>query len=123
MRAFLVCLLLLLPAPSWAQSADDRRAHLAIGAYITSAFFDASITSYCHGQGRCRELNPVLAPIVERHGIVAAMTVKGAFHAGIIGILLDMHQHRPQAALWTAVGLTAAQVYVDWHNVRELRQR
>lgn len=118
-RALIVLALVLLPSSAFAQS--QRATHLALGGYITAAFFDASITSYCYGQGSCREANPVLAPIVERHGVVAAMTVKGAMHAGIAGLLLKYHQDSPKRVFWITVGLTAAQIAVDVVNVRTLQ--
>ena len=116
--ALLACLLV----PAAAHADPDRQFRVALGAYITAAALDGSITSYCVGRGECREANPLLAPVVERHGVVAAMTLKGAFHGGILGILLSMHKERPKVALWTTIGLLAAQVAVDAHNVKTLRR-
>lgn len=109
-------LVLGLAAPVAAQG--ERATHLALGGYLTAAFADVSITSYCHGQGWCHESNPLLAPIVERRGVVAAMTVKGAMHAGVAWWVLRDHRTHPRRAFWVAVGLTAAQVAVDVWNVR-----
>lgn len=101
-------------------SAQDRRTPIAIGAYMTAGFWDAAGTAYCHGKGTCREVNPLLAPLVDRRGVVPAMTVKGAMHVGISAWLLhDRHKH-PKRAFWTAVGLTAAQVAVNIGNARRL---
>ena len=119
MKTLILASLLLWASPVAAQ---DRANRIALGGYLTAAFFDASITSYCHGQGRCSELNPVLKPIVERRGVVAAMTVKGAMHAGITAFVLKDAKQHPRRAFWITVGLTAAQVWVDAHNARELRR-
>lgn len=100
---------------------SEPATHLALGAYITAAFFDTSITSYCHGLGVCKEQNPLLRPIVDRRGVVVAMTIKGAEHAAISGLLLHYHKQHPRAVFWATIGLTAAQVYVDAANVRTLR--
>lgn len=90
---------------------------------MTAGFWDASLTAYCSGAQTCHEVNPVLAPIVDRRGVVPAMTVKGALHVGIAAWLLhDRHTH-PKRAFWTAVGLTAAQVAVNVGNTRRLRER
>ncbi len=102
-------------------SAQDRRTPIALGAYMVAAQWDIAGTAYCHGQGTCREVNPLLAPIVDRRGVVPAMTVKGAMHVGISAWLLhDRHKH-PKRAFWTAVGLTAAQVVVNIGNTRRLK--
>lgn len=119
MRTLILIAVLLLPSSAFAQERANR---IALGGYLTAAFFDASITSYCHGQGRCSELNPVLKPIVERRGVVAAMTVKGAMHAGITLGLLRLSKDHPKRTFWLTVGLTAAQVAVDVANVRTLRK-
>ena len=117
----LVLVVLCIARPASAQSAEETRFRIVTGGYITAAFLDASETAYCSGQGRCHEINPILSPIVERHGVVAAMTVKGAFHAGILGIATSMHKERPKTATAFMVALLAAQVFVDVHNMRTLR--
>ena len=116
-----VLFVLLLPSPATAQS--ERATHLALGAYMTAAFFDTAITSYHIGLGDVHEANPFLRPIVERHGVVAAMTVKGAMHVGIAALLLKYHQDAPKRVFWITLGLTAAQVAVDVANVRTVRNR
>lgn len=116
----LVVLLLMLVGvvPAHAQ---DRKTPIALGAYMTAGFWDASATAYCHGARTCHEVNPVLAPIVDRRGVVPAMAVKGALHVGIAAWLLhDRHQH-PKRAFWTAVALAGAQVAVNIGNTRRLR--
>ena len=115
-----VLLLVLLAAPVQAQ---ETRQKLALGGYLTAAFFDVSITSFCSGAKTCHEQNPLLKPIVEKHGIVPAMTVKGAMHAGITLGLLRLAKSHPKRTFWLTVGLTAAQVAVDVANVRTLRKR
>jgi hypothetical protein len=102
--------------------AQDRKTPIALGAYMVSAQWDAAMTAYCSGAGTCHEVNPLLAPIVDRRGVVAAMTIKGALHVGIAAWLLhDRHQH-PKRAFWTAVGLTAAQMAVNVGNARRLQR-
>jgi hypothetical protein len=100
--------------------AQDRKTPIALGAYMTAGFWDASMTAYCSGAKTCHEVNPLLAPIVDRRGVVPAMTVKGALHVGLAAWLLhDRHQH-PKRAFWTAVGLTAAQMAVNVGNARRV---
>ena len=102
--------------------AQDRKTPIALGAYITAGFWDASATAYCSGARTCHEVNPVLAPIVDRRGVVPAMAVKGALHVGIAAWLLhDRHAH-PKRAFWTAVALTGAQVAVNVGNARRLKR-
>jgi len=118
LAAFGVVLLVAVPV-----SAQDRTA-IALGAYITTGFIDASGTAYCHGAGTCHEVNPVLRPIVDRHGVVAAMAVKGAMHTGISAWLLRDRQRHERRAFWTAVALAGAQLAVDIGNNRRIgRQR
>lgn len=114
--ALLVLLLLASPA-----AAQDRKTPIALGAYMTAGFWDASATAYCSGAKTCHEINPVLAPIVDRRGVVPAMAAKGALHVGIAAWLLhDRHQH-PKRAFWTAIALTGAQLAVNIGNTRRLR--
>ncbi len=115
-----VLLLLLMPSTASAQS--ERATHLALATYMTSAFFDTSITSYALGRGNAHEANPILAPIIERHGVAVAMTAKGAMHVGIAALILHYHQDAPKRVFWITVGLTAAQVAVDVANVHTLRR-
>jgi len=96
----------------------QRATHVALGAYITAAFLDASETSFCYGRRSCYEANPLLRPIAEDSHIVTAMAVKGAMHAGIAAGVLHLHRTRPRAAFWIAIGLTAAQVAVDAINIQ-----
>ena len=109
----------LLAAPVQAQ---EPRLKLALGAYMTAAAFDGSLTSYCSGAKTCHEQNPLLRPIVDRRGVVAAMTVKGAMHAGITLGLLRLSKDHPKRTFWLTVALTGAQVAVDVANVRTLRK-
>lgn len=111
------CLCLSRPA-----AAQDRKTPIALGAYMTVAFWDATLTAYCHGQGTCREVNPVLAPIVDQRGVVAGMTVKGAMHVGISAWLLHDRKQHPKRAFWTAVGLFGAQLAVNIGNARRLER-
>lgn len=114
--------LLLMLAGVRPASAQDRKTPIALGAYMVAAQWDVAGTAFCHGQRTCREVNPLLSPIVDRRGVVPAMTVKGAMHVGISAWLLhDRHKH-PKRAFWTAVGLTAAQVAVNIGNARRLKR-
>jgi len=94
----------------------------AFFAYGTAAFIDTSVTSWCHGANKCSEQNPVLRPIVDRHGIVTAMAVKGAMHTGIALWLSSQKEKHPKAVLWTTVALAIAQGTVDAYNVKQLRR-
>lgn len=118
MRALLVIALLLCAVPATAQ---DRKTPIAIGAYVVAGFWDATGTAHCLGQGTCREVNPLLAPVVDRRGPVLAMTFKGAMHTGIAAWLLHDRKAHPKRAFWTAVGLFGAQMAVNIGNARRLR--
>lgn len=117
MRAVLLTVALAL-VPASARADDSRALHGALGAYLTAAFFDAAGTAYCSGAGTCHEVNPVLRPVVDRAGVVPAMTAKGAMHVGIAWWLLATHRDHPRRTLWVALGLTAAQVAVNVINYR-----
>lgn len=119
-RVLALVLALLWPSSAWAQS--ERATHVALGAYMTAAFFDTSITSYAIGQGVAHEANPFLRPIVENHGVVTAMTIKGGLHVGIAALILKYHKTAPKRTFWITVGLTAAQVAVDVANVRTVNR-
>lgn len=119
-RLLFVVVLLLLPSTAAAQA--ETATHLALGAYMTAAFFDTSITSYAIGQGVAHEANPFLRPIVENHGVVTAMTIKGGLHVGIAALILKYHKTAPKRTFWITVGLTAAQVAVDVANVRTVNR-
>ncbi len=115
-----VLALAILPTTAAAQS--EAATHIALGTYMTAAFFDTSITSYAIGKGNAHEANPILRPIVEQHGVVAAMTVKGAMHVGIAALILKYHKRYPKRTFWVTVGLTGAQIAVDALNVRTVNR-
>ena len=95
----------------------------AFFAYGTAAFIDTSITSYCHGASSCSERNPLLRPLVDNHGVVTAMAVKGAMHTAIALWLSSKKAEHPKAVLWTTVALAVAQGTVDAYNVKQLRKK
>jgi hypothetical protein len=103
-------------------SADSRVTHTLIAGYMVAAYVDASSTAWCLGKGTCTETNPLFRPIVNRHGVVPAMAVKGITHTAIAWWLIKTHTHHPSLARWSAVALLSAQVLVDVHNVRALRR-
>ena len=98
------------------EAVGHRRAVLGrdrVEARAEGAAVVAEVDGLHRGEGRRH--------LVDRRGVVPAMTVKGALHVGIAAWLLhDRHQH-PRRAFWTAVGLTAAQVAVNIGNTRRLR--
>lgn len=104
-------------------SADSLKVHVALFGYMTTAFVDTAETSYCIALKTCREANPVLRPLVERHGVVPAMAVKGAMHTGIAWFLLTQHKDHPKAAFWSTLALIGAQTAVDIHNIRAIQKR
>mgnify|MGYP003644112032 CR=1 FL=1 len=91
-------------------------------AYGTAAFIDTSVTSFCHGAQTCNERNPLLRPIVDNHGVVAAMAVKGAMHTVVALWLSSQHEKHPKAVLWTTIALAVAQGTVDAYNIKQLRR-
>lgn len=109
----------LVETPTRRLSLPTKAAFLAYG---TAAFFDANLTTWCHAKNICRERNPVLRPVVDNHGAVVGMTVKGVMHTGIALWLSSQKEKHPKAVLWTTVALAVAQGTVDAYNVKQLRR-
>lgn len=104
-----------------AQNRDGWPTHIALGTYLTAAFADVSQTAYCLGQGTCRELNPIMRPIMDRHGVVPALALKGAINTGVAAILLHDHHRYPKRAFWLSVVAASVQTAVVVHNYRATR--
>jgi hypothetical protein len=117
----LLLVLLLLPSDAAAQDRDGWPIHLAIAAYMVAGQSDIAQTAFCLGARTCRELNPFLRPLMDRRGVVPALSAKGALHVGVSYVFLRAHKQHPKAAFWAAVASAAIQGYVVHHNAREAR--
>jgi hypothetical protein len=89
--------------------------------YTTAAALDGYQTVWCSARETCREANPLLRPIVERRGVVAAMTVKTGLQAGISAWLWKTSEAHPKRNFWLSLGLFSAQLYVDARNYRSIQ--
>lgn len=123
----LVLALVFRAVPAHAQS--DRKLMIAESAavfgYIGTSLADAKFTYDCVKAKTCREANPFLAPIVNKHGIGAAMTAKVAFNLGVMGgISLISHQwpERKKTFLFALLAANAVNVAVLTHNYRVLHE-
>lgn len=120
---------LLLSAPL-AQADDDHRLDLASSValitYVGTSVADARFTVQCVHRHVCREANPLLAPIVNKHGIGTAMTAKVAFNLGVVGVMqVISHQwpERKKTLFFSLLAANAVNVAVLAHNHRVLSGR
>lgn len=97
------------------------------GSYIAAGVWDAYKTVLCvrtvYG---CYEANPVLKPIVEEHGIEAAMTGKVAFQVGVVAATEYFWRKYPEkrpAILGTLGAMLAFQLWVNKHNATVIAGR
>ena len=116
----LTILLLLVPRASHADDLQKFLFRLTTASYLTAAFNDAIGTAWCHGKGICYETNPVLKSIAEKHGIVTALTVKGAMHGAVTAVAIKAYKGNEKKVIVTLAALTAAQLFVDIHNLRTI---
>ncbi len=117
MKAGWLLLVLLLAGAVPARAQGALPFHLAVGAYMTTAFVDVATTEYGLGRGTVREVNPLFVPIANKGPVVAGLA-KGLVHTGVAALLLSDHKHHPKRAFWLAVALTGMQLTVDIHNAR-----
>lgn len=127
MRILILFVVLLSASSVHAEDRIAKATHIVLATYAVAGYWDGVNTAYCHGLGTCHEANPIFGKIAEHRNIVTAMTVKGGLHTAIgWGLLEASHSDSPgrrKAALWSLVGLTAAQIGVNVHNVRELQRQ
>ena len=119
MKALLLTLLVLWPAAAQAQGADGWPTHVAIGAYMTLQGIDNSVTMYLVGARLAREVNPILAPFMNRP--IAFGAVKMGTAAATSYLLLRMHRKHPKRAFWLAAAGSGLYLGVVVHNARALR--
>lgn len=119
MKTAFIGLFLLWALPVSAQT-ERTIFRVTLPIYGFVAIEDARQTRLCVEHGSCREVNPVLKPFVDRHGIRTTMAGKLAVQSGVAaGLVLLHHKYRWQstAALLTLTGL---QAWVDIRNYRTL---
>jgi len=132
-RLALAMLLMAIPTEAVAQAtlspANERKLKIAetvaTFGYIGTSIADAKFTYDCVKRGTCREANPFLAPIVNKHGIGAAMTAKVAFNLGVLGgINLIAHEwpERRKTVFFALLAANAVNVAVLTHNYRVLQR-
>jgi hypothetical protein len=124
-RQVILLLMLSSPAPLLAQTPSDRTFHGLQAAYVGLATMDAVTTSLCVQRRTCHEANPILRPLVDRHGIRTAMTVKLATQGAISGGFFYAWKHYPEhrkGLLLSLATMTALQGYVDYRNYQTLRR-
>lgn len=132
MKVFIAATVLAMLAWSSDADAQERVARALVWSYAFAAAVDTVQTPYALGKseglreaGRdapYSEANPLLAALVERHGVVPAVVVKATLHIGIVGVLMNLSHDHSKTAIGTAIVLTAMQGYVDISNYRTFRK-
>lgn len=122
MRVILLVLVLAIPRAVVAQERGDQIFAAALGAYAVAAVVDAKTTIDCSRAGLCHEANPVLRPLVDRHGVEFAMGTKLAAQAGVAVTVLLLRPKYKTQTMWAMVGLSAAQIAVDGINYARLQE-
>lgn len=95
------------------------RLTVTLGGYMALAGVDAGMTASCLAAHRCREKNPVLAPLAGRPAALA--TVKLAASAGLATGIWRLGKSHPRAAFLAGVAAVAVQGAVVAANARSLR--
>lgn len=97
---------------------------LAGGVYVGLATADARGTIACVQAGTCHEANPAIRPIVDRHGIVPAMSGKLGFNVGTVAAIWAVNHkwpgHRKRSTLML-IAMDVVQGYVVYRNNRVLK--
>lgn len=111
--------LLVLSAPARAQT-DGRLVHASLVGYMALNGSDLALTEFCLGRGRCREVNPVFAPLSGNPAAFGALKMASASLTS--WALLRTHRTHPRLAFWLSVAGSAWYTAVVVHNVREVRK-
>lgn len=119
MKALLLAALLLWPAQAQAQGADGWSTHVALGAFMTLQGIDLAETMYLSGARQVREVNPILAPFMDRPIVFGA--VKMGVATATSALLLRMHKQHPRRAFVLAALGAGVYAGVVAHNARVLR--
>jgi peptidoglycan/LPS O-acetylase OafA/YrhL len=103
----------------------DPTTHWLTAAYATTAFVDTAQTAYAHGKGVATESNPLLRPVIDRHGVVPTMAIKGALHVTASYAMLKLAKTHPR---WGRVLAVAGTLLNGWviarnHSVLAAEQR
>lgn len=100
----------------------DHLLHLLLIGYMGLNGADLALTEYCLGQGQCRELNPVFAPLSR-----SPLTFGVAKMTGATAIALALHKlthsKHPKLAVVVSAASVAWSAGVVIHNQRQLRGR
>lgn len=98
--------------PAAAQSRGCKILYrVAKASYVFGAANDTITTTAAIASGQGRELNPTFTPIIEKWGIVPAMSAKSMEHYGIVKLWDKMATHHSCVAGWSMVGMSAV---VNW---------
>ncbi len=103
----------------------DKLAIATTPTYLALAAIDGWDTVACVRAGRCHEANPILKPVVERHGIGPTMTGKVVLQAGFAtGVFWAMHRWPAQKKYIVAsyITMTVLQGVVVVANRRTLER-
>lgn len=127
MKGLVVALLLLIAVPVQAQEPSKRVFDALRGAFLGLAVADGISTVIClETVEGCVEANPMVRPVVERHGARSAMSGKVAVNGAqmlAIGYLWRKYPDQRRQILLGTVAMVALQGYVVGHNLREMRKR
>lgn len=118
-RFALLFILLAIPTSARAQiTTNDKVFNTLIGTYVTANAADSVITAYCLGQGTCKEVGPLMRPMMKHLGVVPSLTIRGALSTTITYVLIKQHKKSPRLVFWTTLAMTSVKVAYDIHAYR-----
>ena len=129
-RLCVVAALLLLPSP--VRAADHPRDQLSVALLAAGTVnvglsaWDAGLTYRAVRSHQAHEVNPLIVPFVEAHGIGPAMVGKLAIDTGTIVGMSYMAKRWPgsrRAVLGGYIAQAAIKGFVIRHNLRVLREQ
>lgn len=121
MRPWLLLLAILICCPSEARAqSDGALLHGSLVGYIGLNGADLATTEYCLGRGRCREVNPIFAPLSDNPAAFGALKMASA--ALTSWGLIHIHKTHPRLAFWLSITGSVWYTAVVIHNTRELRK-
>jgi len=91
---------------------------IAKASYVFGAANDTITTTAAVASNRGRELNPTFTPIIERWGIIPAMSIKSMEHYAIVKGWDKMATQHSCIAGWSMLGMSAVVNYAAANNYK-----
>lgn len=111
------------PAPASGGRGCKIFYRVAKASYVFGAANDTITTTAAVASGRGRELNPTFTPIIEKWGIVPAMSVKSMEHYGIVKVADNLSEAHGCASGWAMVGMSAVVNWAAANNYKIFKQQ